>query len=273
MLRRVVFALLLVPFFSGCSRDEGEAVPADALLIGGRTASADDFPATVRLTFSFGACGAAKIGERRFLTAAHCVTVGEVVAGSGILLRPPGRSESIPVTVVAEQHTDWNEGAEEYADALELSSKMGLDLAVLDLREDTPEIAIATVDNTPLAVGEQVVVSGAGCVSDANSPLPSQGAQRGELRFGVVPVETIAMYHHYLARHEADGREARVCAGDSGTPVYRRSADGRHVTIVGVSSFKAPSMGVWSAVVRLDDRLPASSLAWLRAADLLRGVE
>jgi hypothetical protein len=261
IMRRVVVLLALALVASGCA-GEAEAAMADEDLIGGNAAGSR-FPATVKLTLPLGAkCGAGKLGARRFLTASHCITHGDVEVGREITISggAPERQTRANVTRVLFSPFD---AAPPGPTAPELSAQAGLDAAIIEIDADTPGVTLARLDRTPLAAGDKVVVSGAGCDSDALSP---GGPGRRELKFAVVKIESVEKYHYYLPRTDIDGQESRVCQGDSGTPLYKLDASGKYSTIVGINSFRAPTINLWGAATRLDTNIPRDAERWLTTA-------
>jgi hypothetical protein len=239
---------------------------SDADFIGGANAGAR-FPATVGMQLPGGRCGAAKIGPRRFLTAAHCVTVGGAKKGASIVVTGAATGTSVDAIITAEKHSAVD--VESVPDtAAKASAGLGLDVAVIELDVDTPDVGIATLDRTPLAPGDKVVIGGSGCVADEATPNAPRGAARGTFRFGVMRVTSLAKYHAYFPRTDTRGKEARLCNGDSGAPAFRYIAGAKGTVIVGVNSFRAPELGVWSATTRLDRNLSADAQRWLNSSGL-----
>lgn len=257
----------------GCSSaaDPGRS---DDDLIGGRAAGVR-FPAAVRLILPIGArCGAAKIGARRFLTASHCITQGGVAVGRTLAIIggvPEGRTLA---KVTRELHSAFNANAETQPPARtgpELSSQVRLDAAIFEVDTDTPAVAVARLDRTPLRAGDKVIVSGAGCNSDPHirEQTPTDLVPDA-LRYTEVSIASVEKYHYFLPREDVDGNEGRVCQGDSGTPLYKADASGTYTTIVGINSFRAPRLDppVWGAATRIDRHVPDDAEGWFADAGL-----
>jgi hypothetical protein len=244
----------------GCAA--GEPGRSDSDFIGGEAAG-NRFPATVRLVLPLGAqCGAAKLGPRRFLTASHCVTQGNVAVGRSMaIVGGPARTR-VDTKVVRVVSSPFDAAPAGVTTTAELSVKSGLDAAILEVDADTPDVGVARFDRRPLAVGEEVIVSGSGCDSDALSTAPPDDGPAKDFKFAIVRIDSVEKYHYYLPRNDINGRESRVCPGDSGTPVYK---SGSPTTIVGINSFRAirATPPVWGAIARVDESAPEDALRWL----------
>lgn len=251
-MRRSLLGLVLV----ACAPASSSSAGSEADFIGGKEAGRR-FPASAMLSLGLGDCGGAKIGERRFLTAAHCVTQTFLAPGRSIRIDYGVPRRQVFTKLKAEVHSNFVDGVT--ADtASEMSDASGLDVAVLDVADDTPGLAIATIDRTPQVAGDTVVISGYGCEGDR---FTDGGTGVGELHFGKVRLESLEKYHYYLPRFDVDGVEARVCPGDSGTPVYKDTGE-TFTTIVGINSFRSVPK-IWGAAARLDRNVPKDAEDWL----------
>jgi len=262
----LVAATVISAITAGCggAGPSDEAAGSEGALIGGEVAG-DRFPATVRLALPGGNCGAAKLGPRRFLTASHCITHTDVAEGG--TLRLVGGVPSVEILArVTRLLASPFDAAPPGPTAAELSGQAGLDAAIVEIDVDTPTVATATLDREPLEAGEKVIVSGAGCEVDPHSEDRSGGGGERTLKFAVVRIASVEKYHTYLPRHDLDGVESRVCQGDSGTPLYRMGRSGKPTTVVGINSFRAPSIDLWGAATRLDRNIPEDAERWLTEA-------
>jgi hypothetical protein len=247
----------------GCAA--GEPARSDGDFIGGEVAG-NRFPATVRLVLPLGAqCGAAKLGPRRFLTASHCITQGLVAEGRSMAIVGGAAQRRVDTRVVRVVSSPFDAAPTGATTPAELSAKSGLDAAILEVDADTPDVGIARFDRNPLAAGDEGIVSGSGCDSDALSAPAPAGATPNTFRFAFVRIESAEKYHYYLPRSDINGRESRVCPGDSGTPVYKSDGSARPATIVGINSFRAirAAPPIWGAVARIDTEAPDDARRWL----------
>ena len=175
------------------------------VLINGEFPEADEFPEVVQV---FGqdqrgrwSCTATIIGSRVVMTAAHCVGehMGELQMADGTALQ-------------CEQHPIYDAGNQDADIALCVAKKKF-------------EVVPAVLAKEPMAVGDQVQLSGYGCTNSNR-----QGA--GALRVGFShAVEIPAQDGFYF---ETFG-QAALCFGDSGGPAFVESEDDRHV-VAGVNS-------------------------------------
>ena len=288
----------------------GDSKPGQPELISGEPARRGQFPATVGINDD---CTAAKISSRFFLTAAHCVALG----------RPP---HGMP----APENYPPNDGLrDDYLPGKELLIYWGLDanderqgkfviartvihpswwacplcgdpivdsgaadIAVIELGEDTPQIAEARVELANIEPFAQVVKVGWGCEERTN--VDAGDLHLGRLKLAsasTIPVSEIRPYEgrmsdeqeaavgaSYLITpgHAKDEKSASLCLGDSGGPLYL--ADESDPRVVGVNSnysFKIPEDDSDKGGVSWADWHTRTSLssgagvgAWLKALNV-----
>lgn len=264
-----ISALLGAAFFgSACAVDlEDESLTQkDQELIGGQQAAPYHKRATVYMTFSNGAsCTGAKVGERLFLTAAHCVddAQGEVSPanepGDGITISndivQDGTATRHQLTIAETSiHPSWTAAcADGCSSVIVLDEEHAPDIAVVEVLEDTPGIPQENVDLGPVAAGESASKSGYGCEQSVFGP----SANPPRFKTENAQVLTTADYLHagsfatdlqdaseldasyvatmgFAAESEYHWDWASLCPGDSGGPLYSSTA-GRG--IIGVNAY------------------------------------
>jgi hypothetical protein len=278
--RRALLTAALAPalaLLAGCAA-EGEASEPNAgdsrrspdqELVGGEPARADEFPSTVGIG---GDCSAAKVGDRRFLTAAHCVAVPRpwrvpvenFPPNGGVQERylpgQPlsmhwGRDASDPndeargtFTVVKTSiHATWWRCAA--CAAPHRHDEGAADIAVIEIAEATPQIPKARVELDTIALDAHVIKGGYGC---EDRIVPGRDGTIGRYKRAdawIIPVseirrfdtlitdaETATIDASYLitAGHAQDEKYASLCPGDSGGPLYL--PDTSDPRVVGVNS-------------------------------------
>jgi len=240
-------------------------------LIGGQPADAEHYRATVGIGNS---CTAAKVGPRLFLTAAHCVAVGraprnfplpegypsnhgvhdDYLPGKklsmywGLDARDDQRGEfTIASTTI---HPSWWECPE-----CPEPTRMGdiaADIAVIEVKEETPQIPEARVELGTIATGTAVVKVGWGCEERTNvdattvqlgrlktvktALVSSSEIQRYETRMSDEQAEAMAASYLVTPGRAQDDQEASLCLGDSGGPLYLLDRGESRSRIVGVNS-------------------------------------
>ncbi len=285
-LRTAVFGLVVVPgaaFLAGCSADGGgfegtgshSFSSTEQALIGGEPAAPYHFRSTVGIG---DACTAAKVGDRLFLTAAHCVAVPRPIRGMPVPEPfPPNdgiREDYLPGEQVLvhwgldaddpEQglfsivrtsiHPSWWE-CPLCQDPL-LSSEGAADIAVIEIAEATPGIPEASVELDAIEPGTQVVKVGWGCEERTNIDASTLelGRYKTEdawviptteiLHEGMPPITDAQLARvdaSYLitAGHAQDEDYASLCLGDSGGPLYLpNNSDPRIVGVNASYTFK-----------------------------------
>ena len=270
--------------------DRADRVGAsDGALVGGHEAAAGEYPATVEIA---GGCTAAKIGPRHFLLAAHCVhdTTANALSAAyvaGARMRVDagalgGGGPGADVTIAATHiFPAWTAACVAPCPVNVLAATHPADVALIEVAEETPAIAEASLDPRPVADGNRVVLAGYGCevglYKAFGAPAPrlkvDETAAIGEdalLHPGsfvsAADVPAIGASFVVTAGHALDATSASLCFGDSGGPLYRREASG--LLVVGINAyytFPSPFDGVsqtnWHT--RVDAAAPQGVLAWL----------
>jgi Trypsin len=162
------------------------------VLINARAANPGDFPATFYAFSSGGPCTSTLVGPRVLMTAAHCVTDGEVVAiakGSDQFKGQCSRAKAYPQNPTA----DW---------------------ALCALDGEPPGLLHETV-NTNSGVLQKdlfILLSGFGCVSSSGL-----GGSDGTYRIGTSKISLIPAGDNNDIQSTGG---AAVCFGDSGGPAF-----------------------------------------------------
>lgn len=258
MLTRTLLAAGLLAPMVGCTARDDTAASSDSDLIGGYLAGMQP-PGLVGLTRL---CGAAKVGPRHFLTAGHCVihrsseVDQETLEVSGIYARgeptclypdptidaiaPCAHTVRIERTVVHPSYARHVKGS-----APGVVSSAISDVALMVVQEETPQIPTVDMDFAPMAPGDEVLMTGYGC-----TVLPTPGAPQSDerrLRLGLAAVASV-QGNVFLT---GPNSPVAGCPGDSGSPVYRQSAD-KSFRVVGVNSFVIPA-DLRTAMARIDE--------------------
>lgn len=247
----------------------GSLTEHEQALIGGGPAAADAFRSTVGIA---DVCTAAKVGERLFLTAAHCVAIGRPFRGmpvpedfppnDGVLDRfLPGQSllinwgldaddgEQGSFSIVATTiHPSWWQCP--LCQEPIVSQGGAADIALIEIAEDTPDIPEARVELDAIATGTPVLKVGWGCEERTNIDpstlslgryklasavtIPVAEIRHDSSRLSDEQVATVDAAYTITAGHAQNDANASLCLGDSGGPVYLPVND--DARIVGVNS-------------------------------------
>lgn len=180
-----------------------------ATLIGGREAAPGDFPEVIYISAGSSRCSATVIGPKVILTAAHCVANGGVI-----------------------QPVDFQVGTQVYQATCQHHPQYrsaSVDMALCKVSAPV-DVKYAVVADRGPAVGEQVTLSGYGCIRAGGT-----GGNDGKLRYGEAPVTALPgpSYPWFDTR----GSSA-LCFGDSGGPAFVKMASPRGVVhkVLGVNS-------------------------------------
>ncbi|MGC4065266.1 MAG: trypsin-like serine protease [Polyangiaceae bacterium] len=282
---------MALPLFSllGCqdaavSTEGDEASVAESQLTGGRQAVSGEYASTLTI----GGCTGAKVGPRHILVAAHCVhdyvnnrlwssfEPGGTVSVTNEIVPTNYRQLSIVKTTMA---PGWTETCSTPCGVNVLNPSHPADAAVIEVVEETPDIPAASIDSLTVLEGDPVVMTGYGCENGYGNP---SGPSRFKLE-STTALTAAALVHPgpMVSEEDApnvaasyvitpgmtrDPASASLCPGDSGGPLYRKSAT--ELLVVGVNayySFLPASNGVsqtnWHT--RLDGGARYPVLDWL----------
>ena len=268
-----------------------EADESTDALIGGRAASAGQFPSTVTLK---GECTATKVAPKRLLTAAHCVLDPATVsiryaAGSRISVAHDPAKGYLDVEVAAVHvHPAWMKACEDaYCAASAVTARLDApDVAVIELATDLADVPSAAVDGAPLAAGDLVTVLGFGCTEGVLVPESRDAISLKYAETRLVPAERavhegsavlasdvaqVAGIYSLTSGPGAAKARAGLCPGDSGAALYKKRD--AQLVVVGVASnyTLGPEAGdkVGLPLTNWHTRLDASSKhavgAWLKS--------
>jgi len=302
MLRRVftAVALLAITATAACGsaaeETDAEEVSGEDALIGGAPATIAQFPATVYLKKG---CTAAKVAEKRLLTAAHCV-----VDGSTLDLKY-GPEKPIEITrepakgftthAVAKVHVQpaWIPACESsYCASSVVTARLdAADVAVIELAEDLVGVPIAPIDTAPLALREKVTVLGFGCTEGVTAQdtrtditlkyaettilAPSRSVHEGS-PIDATKVGQVAGIYALTPGPARVKNAGGLCPGDSGGPLYKKRGDA--LVVVGVNANYTLRPGekdlagipVTNWHTRLDAQSRLGISAWLESVGALR---
>jgi hypothetical protein len=253
----VCVSLLACQSETQSSADEGVALSEDAL-VGGHVAEESEYPTTVFI----GNCTGTKVGPLHFLTAAHCVNA----SNTSLFVTTDNNAQSgvtLPVLSV-NIHPEYAQ-----CTACNGNDDFGMrpDVALLIVSELTPDIPIADIDPSPVAVGDEVTLTGYGCENGVGQPSGPARLKVGDTH-SVDPsevtdgVNTPAAYVTTLGP-ALDPASPGLCPGDSGGPLYRTGTN----LVVGVNalvSYGGPTgtpYGNWHT--RLDTASRYDVYSWL----------
>jgi hypothetical protein len=234
---KIVLTIIAMAF-SSC-----KTVNTDTQLkvVGGFDATGRQFPAAVQ----FLSCSGTKIADQAILTAAHCLIDKE----SGDLRNELRRNSSIDLHygLSVDQKSKYQVAVEAVAvhrsyvkKSRELAGRRAkdkefhdaIDIAVLFLKNDTPEISSARLINRSPSAGELVVVTGYGCeqlrgdLLDPTGPVIVEGEthflEGARLKYASVPIKRRTDQFASVAdqRDPLGDLTFKLCPGDSGSAAY-----------------------------------------------------
>jgi secreted trypsin-like serine protease len=234
--------------------DAADAAESNDALIGGRTASAGQFPSTVTLK---GECTATKVAPKRLLTAAHCVLDPATVsirypAGSHLsVAHDPSKGYADVEVAAVHVHPAWMKACEDaYCAASSVTARLDApDVAIIDLVTDLADVPAASIDAAPLAPGDRVTLLGFGCtagvlVPDARESITLKYAETRLVAAdhavhdgsAVLPADVpqVAGIYSLTSGPGAAKARAGLCPGDSGAALYKKREG--QLVVVGVSA-------------------------------------
>lgn len=264
---RNLWALSAICLLAACSSESqpnGEGVSAsEAPLVNGHVASESEYPATVALIHDNVFCTAVKVGERHFLTAAHCMSNPQNI--TQISVTTDNNTQNFINLSVASvnNHPQYLNCSSCAGDNSMSDFGLKPDVSLIIVNEATPQIATAVIDPTPVAVGSSVTLTGYGC--EHVEPAPPNRFKVGDSTT-ISPLDldsaaTIPLgYNTTYGPAKVAGSPA-LCPGDSGGPLYRTGTN----QVIGinalVSGTDAGEVGNW--FTRLDSQSRYNVYSWL----------
>jgi len=195
-------------------------------------------------------CTAVKISEQKFLTAGHCQPVFmKIYANEDLVLRSQFGEEKISSRhakfVQHPKYLRFDKKSSTY------ETDTDFDLAIVHIRERTPQIPVARLAVGKIERGLSVFVGGYGTNTLSGS--------EGELDMDVRRIDSLTK-HIFCFRSDVRGTfRSAINNGDSGGPVYV-DIEGE-VFVVGINSFRHILEAQPSAFVFLGERARLDSCA------------
>jgi len=205
-------------------------------LIGGHQAPSNMYLSTVKID---GNCTAAKVASHTLLLAAHCVFNNETLwvddeftSGKKIRLmthygvdRQVTIESSVPHDSYGLESTRLQDKGEDNRDA----GLRSFDVAIISIKEDTPEIPLAEIRFEKPAINSKVVISGWGCTESVHKTRN----YKSELKINENIIMEMDDFNFVTGGKKINEKFASLCPGDSGGPLYS-VLDG---SIIGVNSY------------------------------------
>ncbi|WP_437805855.1 trypsin-like serine protease [Sorangium sp. So ce1078] len=254
---RYMFALAAAAVsLAGCGIDsqfDAELIDtSEDQLVNGHVATEAEYPSAVYL----GGCTGVKVGERHFLSAAHCfsnpgsVTQLNVTADNNTL-------NQVTLTVVSvNNHPEYQNCTSCAGDNSMSDFGLKPDVSLIIVNELTPQIPIAEIDPTPVQVGDPVTLTGFGCERIQPPPPPrfkvGDSVTVSPLTFD--PAATIPGGYNTTAGPVLVPGAPALCPGDSGGPLFRTGTN----QVVGINALVSGNddgeIGNWFTRLDLQSR-------------------
>lgn len=201
------------------------AVPAAMAVAGGADDGAHEFAARIDIGDDLRTCSGALVDIEWVLTAASCFVADPDGAATPPAGLPP---EATTVTV---GRADLTTAAGQVRDVAALVPHESRDLMLVRLASPVVDIAPVGVSAAPPAVGDELVVPGYGRTATEWSPLRRHS--------GVFVVDAVAGGDVTVTGQDG----AAICAGDTGGPALRQTADGVELAAVNSRSWQGGCFG------------------------------
>jgi hypothetical protein len=212
---KLLFALTLLTVLCACSHVKTCGLDAkytvqrlvyEPMLINGKPADPEEWPASVYARMNNAACSATLIGERVLLIASHCIDNNAKLSFSVHANNYTARCTHHPEYDQENATADWT-------------------LCLVD-RPVTGVLFESLGVNEKLSIGQEATLSGYGCVSPGGG-----GGNDGIFRIGLAKIEGLPARNSYDVVTKGG---AALCFGDSGGSAYIVKDDKR--VIFGVNS-------------------------------------
>jgi secreted trypsin-like serine protease len=258
----VVICLLVA--CGGEAPPNGEGVAAsEAPLVNGHVATESEYPATVALIHDGLFCTAVKVGERHFLTAAHCMPNPQSITQISITANNDTTNFVNLSVVSVNNHPQWLNCTSCAGDNSMSDFGLKPDVSLIIVNETTPSIPAAAIDSTAVADGSSVTLSGYGC--EHVTPAPANRFKVGDSTT-ISPLQldsaaTVPLGYTTTYGPAVVAGSPALCPGDSGGPLYRTGTN----QVIGinalVSGTDAGEVGNW--FTRLDSQSRYNVYSWL----------
>jgi hypothetical protein len=253
--------------------------PSQAFLINGTPAK--DFHLAVGMFNN--SCTLTKVGEKQFLTAAHCISRNY----NSLYFSFLGFQEEVKIRSI-NIHPSWvKDCSKQRCTGHEVGSDRmtpgRADVALINLVESTPLIPIYNISFNSVKIGSKVTMVGAGCTRGIEPGGP------GEMR----SADTRTVSHKFLEHedslyrknskitgkanlitlgYDTNKNNASLCPGDSGGPLVMKNASDEW-EVVGIAAdytFNGPYIDGNLTVTNLHTRLDNES--YLKVGSWIRSV-
>jgi Trypsin/Ricin-type beta-trefoil lectin domain len=228
MKRRTGLLGLSLALAVGCG-PAPEEEPDDTIqqpITNGTLVTTNNFPfsAVVKIQSVGLTCSGTKVGNRRFLTAAHCLPNATVGSAISITNRLSGVFTAADATTISriDRHPAFDRRSVGVGTG-------GYDIAVFEIPVDSPNIAVlGNISANYVADGTSGVFVGYGC---DNRPGSTNGGKKQRGAFTAIFNANLDVYTHAITT----GGPAQICPGDSGGPALTQNSAGTW-TIRGVNN-------------------------------------